>query len=182
MWQVLPYAETLLRSPSARAGLAVTILLSFLLAPPIARRLNWSSFGTGLSLAGLGAALSLTIVNRLGRKDLIWELSEIAQCFSWAPRGWIGPEALLNMLLLVPLGIGLYLGSRSFVLSSSLIIGAAILIESSQAITSLGLCQPSDIVRNVTGGLVGACLGWLIIHSLGDRAPSWLCAASKECR
>ena len=79
MWSVVQYAYMLLRSPTSRAGMAVTLLVSIILTLPIARRLGWSTFGTGLSLFGLGGAISLTFVNRLGRKDLVWEPQAVAQ-------------------------------------------------------------------------------------------------------
>lgn len=61
---MLQYIDVLLRIPATRAGLAITLLLSMFLTLPIARPLGWSTFGTGLSLVGLGGAISVTLFDQ----------------------------------------------------------------------------------------------------------------------
>lgn len=179
MWSMVLYANALLRNPATRVGLAVTFVLSALLTIPIARRLGWSTFGTGLSLVGLGGAISVTLVNRIWRMGVNWDLDAVSQCLSRAADSPDPIEARLNLVLLVPLGLGIYLASRRIVLSAAVVVVVSVLLESLQAFSGLGQCQPSDVLRNATGGLAAVALGWLIIRLLGERAPSWLSPARR---
>ena len=150
-------------------ALIATVVIGFALAGPISARLNWSKPGTMFALWGLGGALSVTFVNRLGRKDLVWEPEVIGQCLGGITRDWTGSEALLNVLLLVPLGFGIAWASRSFLLGTTVVVATAIWIELLQGVTGLGGCERGDIVRNVAGGLVGVLIGWVVAKATGDR-------------
>lgn len=180
MWSTIEYVGSSLRNPAALGGVALTLLLSAFLTIPTARRLGWSTFGTWLSCLGLGWAVSMTLVGRLGREDLVWGAEAVAQCWTLTGRGWTTPEALPNLLLVLPLGLGLYLGSRNTVLSVWVVVATTALIETMQAISGLGVCQPSDLFLNTAGGLAGVGLGWLTIRMLGESAPAWLSRSPRE--
>jgi hypothetical protein len=179
MWSMVQYANALLRNPATRIGLAITVVLSVFLTVPIARRLGWSTFGTGLSIVSLGGAISVTLVNRLWRTGVHWNLDAMSQCLSQASSSPDPIEARLNLVLLLPLGLGLILASRSAVLGISVVVAVAVVLEAVQAVSGLGQCQPSDVLRNAIGGIVGVALGWLILRLLGENAPPWLCPAQR---
>jgi len=129
---------------------------------------------------GLGAAISVTFAGRVGRLDAVWEPALIRACLSGPDSSWFAAEGILNLVLLVPFGFGLYLASRNGTLSSAVVVITALSIESLQAITGLGLCQPSDALRNAIGGLAGVGIGWLLIRILGERVPSYLRVGRRE--
>ncbi|NQU36786.1 MAG: VanZ family protein [Actinobacteria bacterium] len=180
MRSAVEYALALLRIPAVQLTLLLTIVAGAVLAKPVARLLRWSWLGSMLAMWGLGAAIAVTLVGRLGRADAIWDPALIRVCISGPTSSLLAPEGLLNLVLLLPLGIGLYLASHNGVLSSAIVVVTALTIESLQAITGLGLCQPSDALRNALGGLIGVWIGWLLIRSLGDRVPAYLRVGSSR--
>jgi hypothetical protein len=105
------------------AGIVLALVAGVLLARrPVARLLRWSWLGSVCAMCGLGAALSLTFANRLGRLDAGWDPQLIRVCLSGPASAWFEPEGILNLVLLVPFGIGLYLASRNGTLSSAIIV------------------------------------------------------------
>lgn len=171
MWLVGEYLDAVVGILAAHK-FAITMALSVLVTMSIARGQGWSNFGAGLLSVGLGGVLWVTLVNRLGRKEAVLDPAALGQCLNWTARGWTSAEAILNLMLLFPLGLGLYLASRRFVLSVAVVVVTPLLIESLQAVSGLGLCQPSDIIRNTAGGLVGVAFGWLLVRpiSVNDSA------------
>jgi hypothetical protein len=180
MWSTVEYAFALLRVPAVQLALLLTLVVGILLARPVARVLRWSWLGSVCAMWGLGAALTVTFAGRLGRLDAGWDPQLIRVCLSGPASAWFEPEGILNLVLLVPFGIGLYLASRNGTLSSAIIVITALSIEALQAITGLGLCQPSDVLRNVIGGLAGVGVGWLLIRILGESVPAYLRVGGRE--
>lgn len=172
-----PFVDMVLSEGRGPFALLVMFGVSALLAPPIARRFGWSTVGTGLSLAAFGATIAGTFVIRLGRQDLVVDSDALRQCLVWTTSAWGIRDSFVNLLLLAPLGFGLYLASGSKLRSTSAVLITALLIESGQAVTRLGVCQPEDVLRNVLGGFAGVALGWAMMRMLGDAAPTWLTPA-----
>ena len=143
MWDAIRYANGILNAPTTRAWLLITILITLVITAPLARLLRWSVIGTAITLMSLGAAVTVTLANRVGRVLLSWEPEALADCIQRGGDSQVAPELLLNAVLLVPLGFGLYLASHRVVLSSLLVVAVAIATESIQAVAGLGCVSPA---------------------------------------
>jgi hypothetical protein len=104
------------------AGIVPALVAGVLLARPVARVLRWSWLGSVCAMWGLGAALSLAFAGRLGRLDAGWDPQLIRVCLSGPTSAWFEAEGILNLVLLVPFGIGLHLASHNGTLSSAIIV------------------------------------------------------------
>ena len=147
------------RTPEARLAVLAVLTLGPVLAWPLAHWLHWNLWGTVLVVWGLGGALVPTFVSRLGYYDLRLDWS--AGCAPGTDQ-WATEDSLLNLMLLVPFGVGLVWASRSALVGVIGVITVAVGIEIGQAISGLGSCERGDLVRNALGGLLAVAMmrGW----------------------
>lgn len=147
------------RTPEARGATLAVLVLGYLAAGPLSRRLRWNLWGTTVAVWGLGGALVPTFVSRLGYYDLRVDWS--AGCSAGTDQ-WLTEDSLLNLLLLVPFGVGLVWASRSALVGVAGVVTVAVAVEIGQAVSGLGTCEGADLLRNTLGGLIAVALtrGW----------------------
>ncbi|MCH9816002.1 MAG: VanZ family protein [Actinomycetia bacterium] len=143
---------------AVQVAICVFFLAGLALGPPLARRLGWRPSGTVLAIWGLGGALSVTFISRIGRHDFVLDPATVGQCLSGLSKPWLSPDSVLNLVMLLPLGAGLMLASRRYSVAITGVVALAVWIELSQGLSGLGACERGDIVRNTIGGLVGLAL------------------------
>jgi glycopeptide antibiotics resistance protein len=78
-------------------------------------------------------------------------------------------ELLLNVLIFVPLGVSLQLTRKNLVFSFFMMLGLSVLIESAQYVFSLGATDVTDVITNVSGGVLGLLLCVIIRLLLPGR-------------
>lgn len=154
------------RTPSLRLLFPIILVLSYFLGKPVAKKLGWQKWGTRLTLASLGSILIVTFVSRIGYYDL--SLNRL-YCDNTISGSWFTPETILNLVLTIPLGIGLYAATHALKTSIFLILVTVVLIEFGQAISGLGSCQDGDILRNSIGGVFGIVLCYLVYRIFGKK-------------
>lgn len=143
-------------------GLAVTALVWW----PLVRLTGWSPVPTLLALVALTAVLALTLAP--GNVDYV---TGVRACIAGAPHHLrarllaisTSPEALLNMVLLVPLGLFAVLAVRRAWPVAVFVVVLPAVIELAQTRVPGRVCSGIDYLTNVTGGLLGVLLGWLVL-------------------
>lgn len=150
----LSHASWLLSSPAVVLSTLVVWGAVGIVAGSIAHQLRWGAFRTTMSLlaaAGLAVAVSVTLLERLrfGPPGPLY----VRSCEAGSTLLATDVDAVLNWLPLVPLGFFLALASRRPMLTAVTVAGVAVGIEATQAVTGLGACQESDVIRNAAGGL-----------------------------
>lgn len=123
--------------------------------------------GSALVVASLGAIAWLTL------RPAHAPSSPIAShlCVICGPQA--GVDILLNMLLFVPLGVGLRLTGLSLWKAVFICCAVSVSIEIAQAVTVRGRASTlSDILTNTSGGAIG--------YWLARSAPTWLAPSRKD--
>jgi hypothetical protein len=141
-------------------ALGPVLLVLAVLGPPawwlagVTRGSRWLA----LVAAGcLAVAVALTLA-RPGLRSSEADWSRVrAACLVTDARG-LTPEALLNLLLLVPFAALAVLALGHPILVWSVAVLASAGIEVVQAAYAVGTCDSSDLIRNAAGALVAAAL------------------------
>jgi hypothetical protein len=148
-------------------GLAVSLALGLVLAPPLARALGATRAVAYLLIVSLGAVVSATLLPTAGGFD--WAAAGVGGCE--VHRAWLAPlghylrptEESLNVLLFVPLGIALALLPRSARTAAVIATAVAMpaLVETTQMLLPvLGRgCEVGDVVNNSIGLVLGLVVG-----------------------
>jgi VanZ like family len=165
------YVEWMLRTPISRAALLMAVVGGLLVGWWVADRLGWRRFGTTLAIVGLGSALVATFVSRIGYYDFHLNWRAINDCVGGITASWVDPEGVLNLLLLVPFGVGMMLATRSLSLAVTNVAVTAVGIELAQAVSGLGVCQRGDMVRNSVGGLIAVLVTFLVTRPFTHSPP-----------
>lgn len=169
------FAQYLLARPLSRLALVLVVVVGFLVAGPIARRLHWNVWGTRVALWGLGGALIPTFVYRIGTFDAGIDLGAADTCLSSVSDVWLDANSIANALLLVPFAVGLLVASRSWLLTVGSVVALGLAIEVGQQITRLGACERGDLIRNVGGALIAVGVTELVLRA--TRRPTPVAAA-----
>lgn len=141
----------------------VGVTLAVLAWRPLARWTGWAPGWTLVSLVVLVGVLALTLSpspdfpRPRGVRSCLREASAEMTGNPLAVLG--SAEALLNLVLLVPLGLAVVLATRRLGLATALVIVLPAAVEITQTQVSGRLCSGSDYATNVTGGLAGVVLG-----------------------
>ena len=168
--------------PPIFPGIALALVLAFLLCSWVARRLGTGRITAWLLLASLGVILAVTLTP--SREALSTGASGPVTC----DLSRIGPASLstylrrddpiLNVLMLVPLGVVIgQLRRRQHRLALALAAATLpIAIEATQAVVvPLGrACQGGDVFDNVAGLAIGLAIGaaWGVLRSRLQDPPS----------
>ena len=164
---------------AVQVAICIFLFLGLVLGPPLARALDWRPSGTILAIWGLGGALSVTFISRIGRNDFMLDPATVGQCLSGLTKPWLSADSVLNLVMLLPLGAGLMLASRRYSVALTGVVAVSVGIELMQAISGLGACERGDIVRNTIGGVVGIALVRLAkLASKSNRQPASLPSAT----
>lgn len=160
--------RSLLSRPSVQLGYAVSAIVLVAATMVLARRAGWTR---NRQAVGMAAALSLALFPALTLARRGVDLKRHPGCqLVW--RGGVEPasaEQLLNLLLLVPAGFFCAWALRR---AWPVAVGALVLsvgAESTQAVLGIGLCQTTDVLRNVVGAVVAACFGSMLGRVLAGR-------------
>ncbi len=81
------------------------------------------------------------------------------------------PEAKLNLALFAPAAFFGVIATRRLLRIVVACVVVSVLVEQIQRVTSLGVCQSSDVIRNVTGAVAGAVLGGLVVVAMRSPGP-----------
>ncbi len=122
------------------------------------RRWNRARILSAILCAGtLAVVLWVTLLARLPDD---WERPASNQPCNFALESFPTDfEALLNWLLFLPFALSFVLATRRPLLACLATLALSCAIELVQSIFLLGGCQLSDLVSNVTGGIIGAAAG-----------------------
>ncbi len=158
-------------------ALALAVSISLVLFRPLARALHAPRAVAFLILLGLGGIVALTLTPR----EDAFSLFNVQDCFvRWVPPIGVGRvlnlgERGLNVLLFLPLGLGLGLLPRSRA-KLALVAGALALPFVVEGVQYLApaldrSCSTVDLVDNLTGLLVGLVVGLVgrFVLSLAER-------------
>lgn len=159
MHDVETIAKIILQQKSVLIALVVSAIVLTPAAVLLARRRVASRWR--LTCAALaGTSLSVVPATTLARGttgSLGW-----GQCALQPGLSFVSPEAKLNLLLFVPAVFFSVLATRRLV---PVLLGASalsVLVEVVQSLTGLGVCQTSDVVRNVAGAIVAGLVAYVI--------------------
>lgn len=141
----------------------------------LARWTGWAALPTLLSLLALSAVLALTLSpapnypRPLGLRSC---LRGVPAELGGGPVAVLGHvEALLNLVLLAPLGLFLVLATRRPLLGVVVVVVLPAVVELTQTQVSGRMCSGADLVTNATGGLAGVAVGGLVLLA-GARVRS----------
>jgi glycopeptide antibiotics resistance protein len=161
-------------------GVAITIVVGIALGGRVGTALGLRRAVASLLLLGFGVILSATLTP--SREALAFGTTGSGICdlsrIGLAPLGQLirfGDPAL-NVFLYIPLGAAIGMASRSRY-RILLAVGAAALpfaIEGTQLIVTWldRACQSSDVSDNLTGLVIGALIGWLVLFGLEGSGPA----------
>ena len=166
-------ADCLMTDRSVLVPTALGWLVLGALAYGIARWRKWGnprSIYAVLSAGALSAVLALTLLDRVTAD---WDRPiRYRPCDFTSVLGGTDPEALLNWLLLLPFTLFFVLATHRPLLACVVALATTLWIELAQSFFLLGGCQLSDVVSNLTGGIVGALIGAAIIAFRKRRLSS----------
>lgn len=157
----LRLTELVFEQPDVSVGVVAGGLLLGALALGLAYLLGWGKVPAVLAGFSLALALSVTLVRpNLGADVPLG--NPLAVCvpgtFSLS-----GDQAVLNFLMLMPLGFFGVLATRRPLLVALGCASVSAGIELTQAILDLGVCDGQDFVNNSVGAAVATLAGWLLL-------------------
>ncbi len=164
-------------SPAALLLAAAGTVVSLLLWRPLVRVSGWRPVPTLLALLALTAVCALTLAPGSNPGE-----GGARACIAGAPvhlRARLlairtSPEALLNMVLLVPLGCFAVLAVRRLWPALVLVLVLPAAIELAQTRIPGRVCSGIDYLTNAAGGVLGAVLGIVVLScwQRRQRGPS----------
>ena len=150
--------------PDVTAALLLGGLVLGALALLAANLFRWGKIASVLSGVSLALALSVTLVRpswggiRLGDPLQVC----VPGSFSVAAGG-----ALLNFVMLIPLGFFGVLATKRPLLVAIGCVSVSAGIEIAQAVFELGVCDGQDFMNNSVGGVLATLVGWLVLLVFG---------------
>jgi hypothetical protein len=155
--------------PDVTAALLLGGLVLGALALLAAHVLRWNKIASVVAGFALALALSVTLVRPFwGELRLGDPLRAcVPGVFSIA-----GSGALLNFVMLMPLGFFGVLATRRPLLVALACVSVSAGIEIAQAVFELGVCDGQDFLNNSVGAAVATAVGWLLLLAFGGRPAS----------
>ncbi|MFC0546770.1 VanZ family protein [Kutzneria chonburiensis] len=153
-----------LSKPDVTAALLVGGLVLGALALVAAHLFRWNKPASALAGVSLALALSVTLVRpywgdvRLG--------DPLRMCVPGHFSVTAG-EALLNFVMLMPLGFFGVLATKRPLLVAMGCVSVSAGIEITQAMFELGVCDGQDFMNNSVGGVLATLAGWLLLLAVG---------------
>jgi hypothetical protein len=153
-----------LSKPDVTAALLVGGLVLGALALVAAHLFRWNKPASALAGVSLALALSVTLVRpywgdvRLG--------DPLRMCVPGHFSVTAG-EALLNFVMLMPLGFFGVLATKRPLLVAMGCVSVSAGIEITQAMFELGVCDGQDFMNNSVGGVLATVAGWLLLLVVG---------------
>ncbi len=143
--------------------IAVLVGLAWLLAAPLARRLQRSRWQVFVCLAVTAPIPAVTLLREGFPQGFARELGWM---FSWWLHGWgkvandlaTYSEALLNVVLFVPAGVTWAVTTRRYGRTLAALALGSFAIETLQALFALGAADTTDLVANTLGAAIGVGL------------------------
>lgn len=131
----------------------VAVIAAVILARKISKG---KVFTAGLLVFYCMLVLSYTVLGREGTGEFCYELKPFWS-YTMILDGQTGfiMEALLNVLMLVPVGFLVSTLKRSFWLAAGCGFMFSVLIEVLQLVTTRGLCETDDVFHNTLGAIAG---------------------------
>ena len=155
--------EIVLSRPQTLVTLVLAAVVLVPLAVLVARWAGWSrGRATATVLAALGVAL--VVAATLGRYDSYSFWRWQVHCLVQPGLGTGSAEARLNLVLFAPACFFGVLALRRYlpVLGSAVLLSGA--VEAVQSMTGMGVCQTSDLVRNVAGGALAGLAALALVR------------------
>lgn len=156
----------------------VAALVSFLGASAsfAARRTVTAAATGGGAACWLSIVLSLTVL----RGGYVWDAGGFRRCVATQPLP-LSPDGVINLLLLAPAAtLGLLAVGRAVRVIACLVV-VSIVVEAAQAMTSVGVCDTSDVVLNASGAALAVGTTLVVRAALARRAPTHV-PGSQPCR
>ncbi|QUQ69637.1 VanZ family protein [Kutzneria sp. CA-103260] len=150
--------------PDVTAALLVGGLVLGALALLAAHLFRWGRTASVLAGVSLALALSVTLVRPFWgglRLDDPLQVC-VPGSFSLAAGG-----ALLNFVMLMPLGFFGVLATKRPLLVAIGCVSVSAGIEIAQAVFELGVCDGQDFMNNSVGGALATVAGWLLLLAFG---------------
>lgn len=141
----------------ADSDVQLTFAIAFVVLVPAtllwARRRRWGRFRTWSAVLA-GGAFALVPATTLGRRGI--DLALDRPCL--LEPGWSleTPDSVLNFALFMPFAFFAVLASHRPLRVLGFVLVVSTLVETTQLITGLGVCQTSDVVRNTAGAGLAA--------------------------
>lgn len=184
--QVLRALEVLVRSgPSVLlaelAHLAACVLVIAPVSAIASGHLGGSRRSAALgTMAGcaLAAALSVTLLRQGGQPGA---LAGLRSCVVTEP-SVLTVDGVTNLALFAPAAFLAVLAIGRPVPVALALAGLSLLIEASQAIRAVGVCDSSDALLNSLGALVAAAAAALVRHAASRPLPEASVSGSEPCR
>jgi hypothetical protein len=150
--------------PDVTAALLLGGLVLGALALFAAHLFRWGKLASVLAGVSLALALSVTLVRPYWGEVRLGD--PLQMCvpghFSVAAGG-----ALLNFVMLMPLGFFGVLATKRPLLVAMGCVSVSAGIEITQALFELGVCDGQDFMNNSVGGVLATVTGWLLVLAFG---------------
>lgn len=118
----------------------------------------WRRLAAALAGVGLAGTVALTLGRWFVLSDLHWR-----GCSTGSPLTFLDGEAILNWLVLAPVGFFAMLAWQRVLPVLVVCLGVPVLVEVVQSVADLGTCQAADVVRNAGGALAAAAVAGLLV-------------------
>jgi len=153
-----------LSKPDVTAALLIGGLVLGALALFAAHLFRWSKAASALAGVSLALALSVTLVRPY------WGGVQLGDPLRMCVPGHFSVtagEALLNFVMLMPLGFFGVLATKRPLLVAMGCVSVSAGIEITQALFELGVCDGQDFMNNSVGGVLATVAGWLLLLVVG---------------
>jgi hypothetical protein len=162
-------AWSILRQPNVWVAFALVCVGLMTQSSRYAKAAGWSRdrlYAARAAAAALSLALAVTLARVTPGLSIDWR-----GCGGGVGLPVDDAEGVLNVLLLVPWGIGAGYAWRRFWPVFAVGAGASLLIELVQGLLGNGTCHSDDLVRNAAGAAIGAGIGIVAAQVYGREPP-----------
>ena len=160
----LSLANTFLHEPQVTAAMLLGGLVLGALALAAAFLFRWGKTASVLAGFSLAMALSVTLVRPFWGDLRLEDPLRVCVAGSFSVAG---SGAMLNFLMLMPLGFFGVLATKRPLLVAMGCVSVSAGIEIAQAVFELGVCDGQDFLNNSIGGVLATVVGWLLLLMFG---------------
>lgn len=147
-------------------AISAVLLVASIVAAVVTQRRNGPAMYVFVALSGSALVMALTLANR----GIVDSAEDLGHALTWWTRNWTALPSLiggdlgwwLNIVLFIPAALGWTLLTRRPKAVAAALTVAVLVIETLHATMLSGAGDPSDVVANVTGIVVGIGLGALL--------------------
>jgi hypothetical protein len=160
----LSLADGFLDEPHVTAAMVLGGLVLGALALGAAFLFRWGKIASVLAGFSLAMALSVTLVRPFWGDLRLDDPLRVCVSGSFSVTG---SGAMLNFLMLMPLGFFGVLATKRPLLVAMGCLSVSAGIEIAQAVFELGVCDGQDFMNNSAGAVLATVVGWLLLLVFG---------------